>query len=83
MTLTPTEAYPNNAMTRPVPPETAPRVLLTVEAAAERLSIGRTMMYALVKSGDIESVCIGRLRRIPAIALDSYARRLLAKQEVA
>lgn len=83
MNLTSTEAHANDAMTHSVPAEAAPRVLLTVEAAAERLSIGRTMMYALVKSGDVESVCIGRLRRIPATALDSYARRLLSQQEVA
>lgn len=83
MDLTTTKTYPNSAMARSSQPESAPRVLLTVEAAAERLSIGRTMMYALVKTGDIESVCIGRLRRIPATALDSYARRLLSQQEVA
>jgi excisionase family DNA binding protein len=29
-------------------------------------------MYALVKSGDVESVTIGRLRRIPADALDTF-----------
>jgi excisionase family DNA binding protein len=53
-------------------------LILTVEAAAERLGIGRTLMYALVKSGAIESVSIGRLRRIPADALESFVQSLRA-----
>ena len=52
------------------------RIVLTVEQAAERLGIGRTLMYALVTAGDVESVRIGRLRRIPADALDDYVHRL-------
>jgi excisionase family DNA binding protein len=57
-----------------------PRRMLTVEQAAEALSIGRTTMFALVKSGDIESVRIGHLRRIPADAIDAYVAALIAKQ---
>ena len=52
------------------------RLLLTVEEAAEQLGIGRTLMYALVKQGAIESVQIGRLRRIPADALPRYLAQL-------
>ena len=59
------------------------RSLLTVEAAAQRLSIGRTTMYALLKSGQINSVRIGRLRRIPADALTAYTTRLVAEQNAA
>lgn len=47
-------------------------VLLTVEEAAERLRIGRTTMYALVSSGAVESVKVGRLRRVPVEAVDAY-----------
>ena len=53
------------------------RTLLTVEAAAQRLSIGRTTMYALLRSGAIESVHIGRLRRVPPSALTAYVARLV------
>jgi excisionase family DNA binding protein len=56
------------------------RTLLTVEQAAEQLSIGRTTVYALIKSGEITSVHVGRLRRVPADALDAYVRRLEAQQ---
>jgi excisionase family DNA binding protein len=55
-----------------------PRLVLTVEEAAERLGIGRTLMYALVKAGAVESICIGRLRRIPADALEAYVEGLRA-----
>lgn len=54
------------------------RLLLTVDEAAKRLGIGRTLMYALVKDGEVESVHIGRLRRIPADALPLYLERLRA-----
>jgi excisionase family DNA binding protein len=51
---------------------TAVRLVLTVEEAADRLGIGRTLMYALITAGEVESVRIGRLRRIPADALERY-----------
>jgi excisionase family DNA binding protein len=50
--------------------------LLTVEDAAERLGVGRTLMRALVAAHEVESVRIGRLRRIPEDALGTYIRRL-------
>lgn len=65
-------------MTEPAP--AAARVLLTVEAAADQLSIGRTTMYALIRAGDIATVRVGRLRRIPADALTAYTAVLLAAQ---
>jgi excisionase family DNA binding protein len=37
--------------------------VLTVEEAAQRLRIGRTLTHALIAAGDVESVRIGRLRR--------------------
>jgi excisionase family DNA binding protein len=52
------------------------RLLLTVEEAAQRLGIGRTTMFRLIKSGEIESVQIGRLRRIRPDALTAYTQRL-------
>lgn len=70
----------------PAPPtlrQLPERTLLTVEEAAERLRIGRTRMYALVKSGEVESILIGRLRRVPVDALNAYTNRLLNEQEAA
>ncbi|MGW3749577.1 helix-turn-helix domain-containing protein [Streptomyces sp. NPDC005134] len=50
--------------------------LLTVEEAARRLRIGRTLCYSLVSSGQLESVAVGRLRRIPPEAVIEYVTRL-------
>lgn len=52
------------------------RLVLTVEEAAGCLGIGRSMMYTLVMSGEVESVLIGRLRRIPVDALTAYVAKL-------
>lgn len=57
-----------------------PRVMLTAEQAAEALGIGRTTMYALIKAGEIQSIRIGRLRRVPADAIDAYTQRLINEQ---
>lgn len=57
------------------PAEDTP-LLLTVEEAAHRLRIGRTQMYQLVKTGEVESVCIGRLRRVPVECLTAYVINL-------
>ncbi|MEW2470626.1 excisionase family DNA-binding protein [Streptomyces sp. NPDC046994] len=51
-------------------------VLLTVEEAARRLRIGRTTCFKLVSSGEIESVTVGRLRRVPADAVPAFVARL-------
>ncbi|MFI5884902.1 MULTISPECIES: excisionase family DNA-binding protein [Streptomyces] len=50
--------------------------LLTVEEAARRLRIGRTTCFRLVRAGEIESVTVGRLRRVPADAVPAYVTKL-------
>ncbi|WP_033321459.1 excisionase family DNA-binding protein [Streptomyces yerevanensis] len=54
-------------------------VLLTVEEAARRLRIGRTTCFKLVLAGEIESVTVGRLRRVPLEALRSYVTKLRSR----
>jgi excisionase family DNA binding protein len=51
------------------------RLLLTVSEAARRLGIGRSLLYELLADGQIESIHVGRLRRIPAEALVDYVDR--------
>ncbi len=60
------------------PPEE--KLLITVEEAAHRLGISRTVMYRLVSSGLVESVRVGRLRRIPPECLDEFVATLRAIQ---
>jgi excisionase family DNA binding protein len=56
-------------------------VLLKVEEAARRLRIGRTTCFALIRTGELESIEIGRLRRVPADAPAEFlARRRAAKR---
>lgn len=57
------------------------KVLLTVEEAAERLSLGRTKVYELVARGELPSVVIGRCRRVPVQALEPFVERLLGRDE--
>lgn len=51
-------------------------LLLPPEDAARELGIGRTQIFALIKDGEIESVKIGRSRRIPREALAEFVGRL-------
>ena len=50
------------------------QVLLTVEEAAEALAISRTMVFQLIRTGQLITVRIGRLRRVPTWALEDFAR---------
>ncbi|MEE1754209.1 helix-turn-helix domain-containing protein [Streptomyces sp. SP18CS02] len=56
-------------------------VALTVEEAARRLGIGRTKLYEYVSTGEIASVKIGSLRRIPAEAVNDFLTRQLGASD--
>ncbi|MFD7224768.1 helix-turn-helix domain-containing protein [Streptomyces sp. NPDC059892] len=58
-------------------------VLLTVEEAARRLRIGRTTCYRLIRAGELESIPVGSLRRIPADALAEFVAHRRAEQRAA
>lgn len=47
--------------------------------AARVLSIGRTRLYDLMRTGEVESVKVGASRLIPAEALLEFAERLCQK----
>ena len=61
----------------------APRLLLTVEEAAERIGICRSNMFKLIRRGEIQSVKVGRLRRVTPAALEDFVRRLTAEEDPA
>jgi excisionase family DNA binding protein len=54
----------------------AGRLLVRVEEAAELLGIARTSMYKLIATGEVESVRVGRLRRVPVACLEEFVKRL-------
>jgi excisionase family DNA binding protein len=59
------------------------RLLYSVEEAADLLGIGRTFMFHLVATGEIDSFKIGKHRKIPHGALDDYIQRLRLEQSAA
>lgn len=64
--------------------ENEPRpALLSAEQAGKALSCGRTYIYELMSRGELRSVKVGRLRRIPATEIDRYVAGLLAAQSAA
>lgn len=52
------------------------RLLVTPEEASEILSIGRTTVYSLMATRRLESVTIGRSRRVPYQALERFVAQL-------
>jgi excisionase family DNA binding protein len=54
-------------------------LLYTIPEAATALRISRTKLYELLDSGDVESVYIGRSRKIPAEALRIFIENLRAR----
>jgi excisionase family DNA binding protein len=56
--------------------ERTPRLLLTVEEAANRIGVCRSNMFKLIRQGDVKSVKVGRLRRVTPAALDDFVRQL-------
>ena len=69
----------------PAPPQVPPSPveatqwgpqLITVEEAAQRLSIARSNVYRYMQRGQLRSVLIGRCRRIALEDLDEFVRRL-------
>jgi excisionase family DNA binding protein len=52
------------------------QLLYKPENAGAILDVGRTTVYALMGTGELRSVKIGRSRRVPADALDEYVNKL-------
>ena len=48
------------------------KILVTVEDATHILSMGRTRIYQLIKSGELKSVKCGKSRRIVADSIRTY-----------
>lgn len=51
---------------------TAESLVLTVEETADVLKVGRTTVYDLIKTGLLNSIMIGRLRRIRHTDIVAY-----------
>lgn len=54
------------------------KVLLTVEEAAHKLSVGRSAVYGLMRRGELRFITIGRIRRVPVDAISEFVARAAA-----
>lgn len=50
-------------------------LLMSIPDAAAMLSLGRTTIYALITSGELEAVSIGRARRVPLAAVLEFVEQ--------
>ena len=57
--------------------------LLTVAEAAQLLRIGRNTCYELIRLGQIPSIRLGRLIRVPRFGLEAWLARELGLPEQA
>jgi excisionase family DNA binding protein len=54
-------------------------LLISVKEMRQRLSIGHGTAYKLIAKGEVESLRIGRARRITVRSIDAYVARRLAQ----
>ncbi|MBS1701420.1 MAG: helix-turn-helix domain-containing protein [Armatimonadetes bacterium] len=52
------------------------KFLYSIEECAELLSLSRSQLYRLADQGDLESVKIGKSRRVTYTQLDAFVMRL-------
>ncbi len=51
------------------------RLLVTIETAAEALSVSRRTVYRLIDTGELDAISIGSARRIPIVSLQRFCDR--------
>jgi excisionase family DNA binding protein len=67
--------YNANAASSP-----ATKILYRAEEAATLLSISRTAVFGLIRSGDLRTMKIGGRRRIPHSSIEDYVTRQLGAE---
>jgi excisionase family DNA binding protein len=60
---------------RPAHHRSPDRLLLSVEEAAERLDIGRTLLFELIRTGQLSTIRPGRLRKVPVESLREFVEQ--------
>jgi len=53
-----------------MPPEAAPKTLTVPEAGKQYFGLGKNSSYEAARRGDIPTIRIGHLLRVPVVALD-------------
>jgi excisionase family DNA binding protein len=57
------------------------KILYCAEEAAAVMSLSRTAVFGLIRSGDLHTVKIGGRRRIPHTSIEEFVARLGAQAE--
>jgi excisionase family DNA binding protein len=58
------------------------RHLYRVPEAMALLSMSRSVLYEQIRAGRLRTVCQGRTRLIPAVAINEYVALLISESEV-
>lgn len=81
-TTTTPRGQPGAAADDPGAPAGAPpthhdtgKLLISVEEAAERPDIGRTLLFDLIRTEQIRTIRVGRLRKVPVESLHEFVER--------
>ena len=59
--------------------ETRLPMLFSIEEVADILHIGRSTVFKLIKEGSIQSIKLGRSRRVPIDAMQNYVNDLISE----
>lgn len=59
------------------------KLVYSVTEAAEALSIGRTLIYDLIRTGELRTLKIGHRRLVARADLDDFVARLQSKESAA
>jgi excisionase family DNA binding protein len=68
----------NATTARSLPKPPAGKLLYRAEEAAVIMSLSRTAVFGLIRSGDLDTIKIGHRRRIPLSSIQDYVARQLA-----
>lgn len=52
------------------------KMAYTIDEVGELISLSRAQIYRLIESGEINSICIGKARRITYAQLDAFVLKL-------
>lgn len=63
-------------LTAITPSQQPVKLLLSIPEAAAQLSLGQTVVWKLVSTGQLASVKVGRSRRVPWTALEAFVASL-------
>jgi excisionase family DNA binding protein len=58
------------------------QLLVTIDEAAQALSVSRRTLYRLIEAGEIDAVRIGSSRRVPTAALQTFCTRAVREARI-